>query len=96
MPNPYIESNDNRLVERGKIIFTNLPEEVKIKIYSLSGILVKTLTEKDKENINSPFLIWDLMNENGLRVGDGVYLAVIKTKYGEKILKFSVVKQKKF
>lgn len=96
VPNPYIESNDNRLVERGKIIFTNLPEEVKIKIYSLSGILVKTLTEKDKENINSPFLIWDLMNENGLRVGDGVYLAVIKTKYGEKILKFSVVKQKKF
>lgn len=77
------------------ITFTNLPEEVTIKIYTLSGNLVKTLTENDKSTITSPFIEWDLRNESGNRVGDGVYLALVKTKHGEKVLKFSIVKQKR-
>ncbi|MCX8056733.1 MAG: T9SS type A sorting domain-containing protein, partial [Ignavibacteria bacterium] len=76
------------------ITFSNLPEEVTIKIYSLSGILVKTLTENDKESFASPFLNWNLRNEDGKKVADGVYIAHIKTKFGEKVLKFSVVKMK--
>jgi len=93
-PNPYFEGADFRTVGRGSIVFSNLPEEVTIKIYTLSGILVRTLTEKNKSTITSPFLEWDLLNENGLRVADGVYIAHIKTKYGEKVLKFSLVKHR--
>jgi len=94
-PNPYFEWEDVRSVQRGFITFSNLPEEVTIKIYTLSGNLVRTLTENDKSVITSPFIEWDLRNENGMRVADGVYLAHIKTKYGDKILKFSLVKQKR-
>jgi hypothetical protein len=95
-PNPYYESLDMRNVNNGELTFSNLPEEVTIKIYTLSGILVKTLSEMDKETISSPFIRWNLENEDGYKVGSGVYLAVVKTKYGEKILKFSVVRQKRF
>ena len=94
-PNPYFEWEDVRSVQRGFITFSNLPEEVTIKIYTLSGNLVRTLTENDKSVITSPFIEWDLRNENGMRVADGVYLAHIKTKYGDKVLKFSLVKQKR-
>lgn len=94
-PNPYFEWQDFRNYKSGVITFTNLPEEVTIKIYTLSGNLVKTLTENDKSTITSPFIEWDLRNESGNRVGDGVYLALVKTKHGEKVLKFSIVKQKR-
>ncbi|MCX8057037.1 MAG: hypothetical protein N3F03_05435, partial [Ignavibacteria bacterium] len=64
-PNPYFDWKDLRPYNRGYITFSNLPEEVTIKIYSLSGILVKTLTENDKESFASPFLNWNLRNEDG-------------------------------
>jgi hypothetical protein len=94
-PNPYFEWEDERTFGRGVITFTNLPEIVTIKIYTLSGILVRTLTENDKQSIYSPFITWDMKNENGNKVADGVYLAHIKTNFGEKVLKFSLVKLKK-
>lgn len=93
-PNPYLEYLDSRL-NKGVITFSNLPEEVTIKIYTLSGRLIKTLSERNKISVNSPFIEWDLKNESGNRVADGVYLAYVKTKYGEKVLKFSIVKQKR-
>lgn len=93
-PNPYFEWMDQRNYGSGVITFSNLPEEVTIKIYTLSGILVKTLTENDKPYFEYPFISWDLKNENGRRVADGVYIAHIKTKYGEKVLKLSIVKLK--
>lgn len=93
-PNPYLEYLDNRL-NKGVITFSNLPEEVTIKIYTLSGQLIKTLSERNKISISLPFIEWDLKNESGYRVADGVYLAYVKTKYGEKVLKFSIVKQKR-
>lgn len=94
-PNPYFEWEDFRAVRSGVITFSNLPEEVTIKIYTLSGNLVRTLTENDKSSITSPFIEWDLRNENGKKVADGIYLAHIKTKFGDKVLKFSIVKQKR-
>ncbi|MGB9663426.1 MAG: hypothetical protein ACPL25_00705 [Ignavibacteria bacterium] len=94
-PNPYFGWEDFRAVKSGVITFSNLPEEVTIKIYTLSGNLIRTLTENDKITITSPFIEWDLRNEKGMKVADGVYLAHVKTKFGDKVLKFSIVKQRK-
>ncbi len=94
-PNPYFEWEDTRAYRSGVITFSNLPEEVTIKIYTLSGVLIKTLTENDKTSITSPFIEWDMKNESGNRIANGVYLAHVKTKYGDKVLKFSVVKMRK-
>lgn len=74
------------------VTFTNLPEQITIKIYSLSGLLLRTLDTEDKDSPASPFLRWDLQNESELRVASGMYLAIVSSpKYGEKVLKFAVI-----
>ncbi|MDY0083579.1 MAG: hypothetical protein RBR74_10385, partial [Ignavibacteriaceae bacterium] len=77
------------------VTFTNLPnEEVTIKIYSLSGQLLRTLV-KDPTS-SSPFVSWNLLNESGLRVASGLYLAIVSSpKYGDKVLKFSIIMPQK-
>ncbi|KUG26534.1 hypothetical protein ASZ90_003624 [hydrocarbon metagenome] len=78
------------------VTFSNLPTEVTIKIYTLSGQLLRSLNTDDKDSPTSPFLRWDLLNENGLRVASGLYLAIVSSpKYGEKVLKFSIVMPQK-
>ena len=77
-PNPYyadIPAEGNRF-ERF-VTFTHLPHKVKVRIFNLAGILVRTLTENDKLSEESQFLRWDLKNENDLPVGSGMYIAHI-------------------
>lgn len=75
------------------VTFSNLPEVVTIKIFTVSGVLVRTLTQADKtDGVTSPFLRWNLQNENRLRVASGMYLAIVSSpEFGEKILKFGVI-----
>lgn len=78
------------------VTFTNLPTEVTVKIYSLSGSLIKTLDEGDKSGPTSPFLQWNLLNESGLRVASGMYLAIVSSpKFGDKVLKFAIIMPQK-
>lgn len=79
------------------VTFTNLPEQVTIKIFTLSGSLVRTLTESDKQGgVTSPFLQWDLKNEKGLRVASGMYLAIVSSQqFGEKVLKLAIIQPQK-
>ncbi len=78
------------------VTFTNLPEEVTIKIYSLSGTLLRTLSTEDKDSPTSPFLRWDLENESELRVASGMYLAIVSNPtYGDKVLKFAIIMPQK-
>ena len=79
------------------VTFTNLPEEITIKIYSLSGSLLRTLTtENDKSSPTSPFIRWNLQNESSIRVASGMYLAIVSSpKYGDKVLKFAIIMPQK-
>ena len=74
------------------VTFINLPDEVTIKIYTLSGQLLKVLHKNDK----SFTMNWDLKNRDGLRVASGVYLAVVSSPgLGEKVLKFAIIQPQK-
>jgi len=79
------------------ITFSNLPENVTVKIFSLSGTLLRTLATDDKSRgPSSPFLEWDLKNESGLRVASGMYLAIVSAPgIGEKLLKFAIIMPQK-
>jgi hypothetical protein len=78
------------------VTFTNLPEDVTIKIYSLSGTLLRTLTTDDKDSPSSPFLRWNLQNESQLRVASGMFLAIVSNPiYGDKVLKFAIIMPQK-
>jgi hypothetical protein len=97
-PNPLFGFNPatsfaNTPADEPFVTFSNLPpEDVTVKIYTLSGTLIRTLTTTDKTSPASPYLRWNLRNEDGLRAASGLYIALINIKdYGEKILKFSII-----
>lgn len=86
VPNPYYtysgyEKNqfDNR------VKFTNLPQKCEIRIYTVSGTLVRRFT-KDSEQTS---LDWDLKNQAGIPVASGLYIVHVNVEgVGEKILKW--------
>ncbi|MBS4029772.1 MAG: hypothetical protein KGZ58_14200 [Ignavibacteriales bacterium] len=97
-PNPLFAYNSigsylgNR-ADEPFVTFSNLPEDVSVKIYTLAGSLIRTLETTDKAlGASSPFLEWDLKNEDGLRVASGMYIAIVSSPgIGEKVLKFGVI-----
>jgi hypothetical protein len=97
-PNPLYAYNPqtSRVVGQNPddpfVTFTHIPEDATVRIYTLSGTLVRTLTSADKSPRGSQFLQWDLQNESSLRVASGLYLALIDSKkFGQKVLKFSII-----
>lgn len=86
VPNPYYAYSSyekNRLDTRVKIV--NLPEICTIKIFNMSGSLVRTYTK------DSPItsLDWDLKNQVGIPIASGVYIVHVEVPgVGEKILKW--------
>jgi hypothetical protein len=72
VPNPYYNRSRYELSQFNRIMrFTNLPEVATIRIFSLSGQLVRTLQKTDP---TSSMLDWDLQTENRLPVASGVYV----------------------
>jgi hypothetical protein len=78
------------------VTFSNLPGDVTINIFTLSGTRIRTLTTKDKLSPTSPFLRWNLKNEDGLRAASGMYLAIVASPgFGNKVLKFAIIMPQK-
>ena len=74
------------------VTFSNLPEKVEIKIFTLSGILVKTLSKEAPTSM----IRWNLLNESERRVGSGMYLAIVESPgIGQKVLKFAIIMPQK-
>jgi hypothetical protein len=93
-PNPYLGANP---LERDKyqrfMRFTNLPSDVSIRIFSLSGVFVRKL-EKSNQN---QYLDWDLRNKDGLPVASGVYLAYLDIpNVGSRVMKLAVIMETQF
>jgi len=95
--NPGTSYTANTYPDDPFVTFSNLPTEITVKIYTLSGTLIRTLTQNDKaDGTTSPFLRWNLKNESGLRVASGMYIAIVSSpKFGDKILKFGIVMPQK-
>ena len=100
-PNPLYGFNPatsytNTPADEPFVTFSNLPMDITITIYSLSGNKLRTLTTDDKSAPTSPFIEWDLKNDSGIRVASGLYIAIVNSpKYGQKILKFSIIMPQK-
>ncbi len=86
VPNPYYAYSQyerSRLDTRVKI--TNLPETCTIRIFNVSGKLIRTF-KKDSEITSQD---WDLNNEQGIPVSGGVYMIHVDVPgIGTKIVKF--------
>jgi hypothetical protein len=96
-PNPLFGSNSSAgafgyRADEPFVTFSHLPEEVTIKIYTLSGSLIRELYKNDLSSL----LRWDLHNEDGRRAASGLYIALVEHKeLGQKILKFSIIMPQK-
>jgi hypothetical protein len=74
----------------GGITFRNLPYEGEIRIFTISGALVKKTELHSFINPNG--YSWDGKNEDGEYVASGVYLWMVKSEQGKKTGKLMVVR----
>jgi hypothetical protein len=72
VPNPYYAHSSYELNQFSrKLRFVNMPEQCTVRIFNLSGQLVRTLQKTDG---TTSILDWDLETANALPVGSGVYI----------------------
>ncbi len=97
VPNPYIVTNmmEPRIREgynqQRRLLFNNLPAKCTIRVYTISGNLVKTI-EVNNEYSNGSYH-WDMLNNDGKEIGFGIYLYHVDAPgVGEHIGKFAIIK----
>lgn len=96
VPNPYILTasweRETAMSGRGerKINFIHLPAECTIRIYTQSGVLIKTIEHSG--NIADGSASWDLTTQEGLEVAFGVYIYHVEARdIGQKIGIFAII-----
>ncbi len=87
VPNPYYGYSgfeSNRYDTKVRII--NLPPQATIRIYSMDGSLVRTIT---KNSPNVSYVDWDIRNTAGLPIASGVYMMHVNAVgIGERVIKW--------
>ncbi|OGB67155.1 MAG: hypothetical protein A2Y94_11820 [Caldithrix sp. RBG_13_44_9] len=82
-PNPYVFNDPERsfgINDPYKIEFRNLPENCTIRIYTISGDLIKTLHHQPDQYGNlSGTEDWNQKSDSGLLVAPGIYIYHIKS-----------------
>ena len=91
VPNPYIvHSQFNETNYKKQIRFTRLPEKCTITIFTVTGEKVQELNHDDALDGNE---WWNLRTYNNQEVAPGLYIYVVETPGGEKLIdKFAVVR----
>ena len=99
VPNPYIVTNtmeqairNNGLNQQRQLLFTHIPAQCKIKIFTSSGILIREL-DVDNSSDNGTYH-WDMLTKEGLEIAAGIYVFLVESKLtnDKKIGKFAVIK----
>lgn len=92
-PNPYYGMNTSETNRLNKYVrFSHLPTGATIRIFTLAGVLVRTLPVTDG---STTFADWNLRNDNSLPVSSGIYIAFIDMpSLGKtKTLKIAIVQE---
>ena len=99
VPNPYVATNviePRNTVERERrgyrrIYFDNLPARCTIRIYTMTGELVRRLDHESALDDGQEF--WDLLTQDNMEVAYGLYIFHVDAPgIGEKIGKFAIIK----
>ncbi|KKL75103.1 hypothetical protein LCGC14_2058250 [marine sediment metagenome] len=86
-PNPF-----NPRKQSTTIVFFNSGSKATVKIYSITGGLVRNLSKQTPQKSDSVEVEWDGKNGRGRIVKNGVYVAVIKANGKRIMVKIAVVK----
>ncbi|MEW6194895.1 MAG: hypothetical protein AB1521_07060 [Bacteroidota bacterium] len=98
VPNPYIsaaawEKRNFGQTGRGerRLDFIHLPAQCTIRIYTITGALIKTLNKDSGPSDGS--LSWNLVSDDGMDIAYGLYIYHVDAPgIGEHIGKFAVIK----
>ncbi|MEL1226074.1 MAG: hypothetical protein VW963_04960 [Candidatus Neomarinimicrobiota bacterium] len=99
VPNPYVMTNmmesavsNPFLNQRRKIMFTHIPANCVIKIFTVSGVLVDEIVVNNEPN--NGIIHWDMLTRENLEVAAGMYFYHIDAlDIGEeKLGKFAIIK----
>ncbi|HTR80088.1 MAG TPA: T9SS type A sorting domain-containing protein [Bacteroidota bacterium] len=88
-PNPYFAHNKAETsIYLRFVTFENLPSVATIRIFDLAGELLRTIQHSN----TTGFEQWDLLNNSGLPVASGMYIAYIDIpNVGNRILKLAII-----
>ena len=91
VPNPYRGRSEYDVSEfESQVRFVNLPAGALVRVFTLSGQQIKTLTSGGGD-----FITWDLRTDAGLPIASGLYLVHVDVpNVGQKIIKFGVVQRR--
>lgn len=79
-PNPFrLVSGLPTAGEESSIVFTNLPAKCTVRIYTVSGDLVRTL---EHDNPSSGEHVWDQLTESRQKTAAGIYLYTVESEVG--------------
>lgn len=99
VPNPYVATNAMEpavqnpfLNQRRRLMFTNLPAQCDIKIFTSSGVLIDEMSVDNTADNGAAH--WDLLTREGLEIAAGIYVFHVQARAtGDvKIGKFAVIK----
>jgi hypothetical protein len=99
VPNPYVVTNtfepavrNIQLNQRRRLMFTNLPAQCTIKIFTMSGYLVDVIEVYNSQDNGTAY--WDILTKEDLEVAAGIYLYHVKSNSSgkEKMGKFAIIK----
>ena len=91
-PNPYFGAQSRETSRLNKFVtFNHLPASATIRIFSLSGVPVRTITKNDA----TQFTTWNLLNDHNLPVASGIYIIYVDmpTLGKSKILKLALIQE---
>ena len=92
-PNPYYGFQSRETSPDNKYVtFSHLPDNAVIRIFDISGVLVKTINHI---STSGQFDVWDLQNDNNYPVASGIYIVYIDMPGlgTTKILKLAVIQE---
>ena len=99
VPNPYVVTNVLEPLDRQnprdrgprRVYFNHLPKDCIIRIYTITGELVKTLAHHSSMDDGKEF--WDLTTDDNFPISYGIYLFHVDAEdLGESIGRFAVIK----
>ena len=90
VPNPFVIGEGFSLPgERDNLRFVNLPNPCTIKIYTVRGDLVKTISVPDGAGA---IVSWDQVTDYGQFVESGIYIFHLEYSGGTKLGKFAIIR----
>lgn len=91
VPNPYVVASGWEVGSEKVLQFTHLPSSATIKIFNVSGELVKTIHHEAGSALAESIAVWNLLNENHQLVAAGLYFYSVESSLGTAKGKFIVI-----